>query len=140
MRRFAKIKAQSEAAKSWVIEIAYAYGSDVRIIDEQGLEFEPISLSAFNTNYEVSTKEILRQGHYLQNLGMTIVMSRSTWYAFQGAVRGRQEYAEKYAREQPDHKGNAGHVYFLEVLRRVKDMLSGFIQVQKTNRAKLQRH
>ena len=79
MRRFAKIKAQSEAAKSWVIEIAYAYGSDVRIIDEQGLEFEPISLSAFNTNYEVSTKEILRQGHYLQNLGMTIVMSRSTW-------------------------------------------------------------
>lgn len=134
MRRYERIKAQSEAAKSWIIKMAHAYGSDVRIINEQGFEFEPASPSALDTNYEVSTEEILRQVQYLKGLGEIIIMSKSIWCAFQGAVSGRQEYAEWYSREHPGHDGNAGHVYFLDVLRRVKDILWKFIQVQKTGR------
>jgi hypothetical protein len=64
----------------------------------------------------VSTAEILRQADFLKSLGEPLVMSKTVWGAFREAIRGCQQYTEKFAKEEPDHKGNAGHVYFLDVL------------------------
>ncbi|RMZ70610.1 CFEM domain-containing [Pyrenophora seminiperda CCB06] len=160
MGRYAQIKVHTNVAISWLIETACAHGNDVRTVSEQGLEAKPSTLSTANTKsgrlkgkarkaaklqeqnvdnsvetttYEVTTEEIIRQARYLQNLGASIVMSRNAWRAFKEAVRGRQQYAEKFAQEQPQHKGNAGHIYFLDILRRVADMLSGIVQVHKTS-------
>ncbi|CAA9961992.1 hypothetical protein PTMSG1_05369 [Pyrenophora teres f. maculata] len=58
-------------------------------------------------------------------------MSRNVSFAFRTSVRGRQRYAERFVQERPAHQENAGHVYFLDVLRRVAEMLSEVVQVHK---------
>ncbi len=85
------------------------------------------------TAYKVSTEEILRQARYLENLHQDLVMSKPTWNAFKEAVRGREEYTSKFSQEQPEHEGNAGHVYFLDVLRRVVDMIGKVVRVQENS-------
>ncbi|KAG9386077.1 hypothetical protein A1F94_002827 [Pyrenophora tritici-repentis] len=117
MGRYETIKAHTNVAISWIVETACAHGNGVRFDEPH----PPV----------VSTEEILRQGQYLQDLGVTIVMLSNVWCSFREAVRGRQKYADKFAQEQPEHQGNAGHVYFLDVLRRVTEMLSEVIQVQR---------
>ncbi|KAH5246660.1 hypothetical protein HBI42_133460 [Parastagonospora nodorum] len=79
---------------------------------------------------QVSTDELLRQGRYLRNLQGTIIMPKYIWRAYKDAIRGRQKYAEKFAAEEPEHQGNAGHVYFLDILRQIVSMLEGRILVQ----------
>ncbi|KAI4676776.1 uncharacterized protein J4E84_009370 [Alternaria hordeiaustralica] len=90
-------------------------------------------IKASNTIYKVSTEEILRQARYLKNLDQELVMSKPAWNAFKEAVRGRTEYATKFANKQPDHEGNAGHVYFLDTLRQVVDMIGNVVRVQETS-------
>ncbi|KAI4952089.1 hypothetical protein J4E91_003551 [Alternaria rosae] len=80
--------------------------------------------NASRISYEVPTEEILRQARYLENFGQELVMSRSVWNAFKEAVRGRAEHAARFAEEEPEHEGNAGHVYFLDILRQVVDMIT----------------
>jgi hypothetical protein len=83
--------------------------------------------------YKVSTEEILRQARYLESLHKDLVMSKLTWNAFKEAVRGREEYARRFSKEQPEHEGNAGHVYFLDVLRRLVDMIGKVVRVQENS-------
>ncbi|KAI4939653.1 uncharacterized protein J4E92_000939 [Alternaria infectoria] len=90
-------------------------------------------IKASKTIYKVSTEEILRQARYLENLDQELVMSKPAWDAFKEAVRGRTEYATKFANKQPDHEGNAGHVYFLDTLRQVVDMIGKVVRVQETS-------
>ncbi|KAI4709472.1 hypothetical protein J4E89_005488 [Alternaria sp. Ai002NY15] len=90
-------------------------------------------IKASKTIYKVSTEEILRQARYLENLDQELVMSKPAWDAFKEAVRGRTEYATKFANEQPDHEGNSGHVYFLDTLRQVVDMIGKVVRVQETS-------
>lgn len=90
-------------------------------------------IKASKTIYKVSTEEILRQARYLENLDQELVMSKPAWNAFKEAVRGRTEYATKFANKQPDHEGNAGHVYFLDTLRQVVDMIGKVVRVQETS-------
>jgi hypothetical protein len=78
----------------------------------------------------VSTEEILRQADFLKNLGKALNMSRTVWNAFSDAIRSRQQYADRSAKEDPQHKDNAGHVYFLDVLRRLVDILGKVVQVK----------
>ncbi|EFQ95078.1 hypothetical protein PTT_07022 [Pyrenophora teres f. teres 0-1] len=156
MGRYEAIEAHTNVAVSWVIEAARAHGNDVRAFNDrqsQGATSTRVGStvpkpgrlkgkarreakqnalkSASTTTYKISTEEILRQVQYLQNLGVSIVMSRNVSFAFRTSVRGRQGYAERFAQEQPEHQENAGHVYFLDVLRRVAEMLSEVVQVQK---------
>jgi len=79
---------------------------------------------------QISTDELLRQGRYLGNLQGTIIMPKHIWRAYKDAIRGRQKYADKFAAEEPKHKGNAGHVYFLDILRQIVGMLEGRVRVQ----------
>jgi hypothetical protein len=80
--------------------------------------------------YRVSTAEILRQADFFKSLGEPLVMSKTIWGAFREAIRGRQQYTEKFAKEEPDHKGNAGHVYLLDVLRQLFDILGEIVRLE----------
>ena len=80
--------------------------------------------------YKVSMGELLRLADYLKDLGQSLLMPKRTWRAFKEAIKGRQQYADKFAAEQPDHEANATHVYFIEVLRRILVALQGCVVVQ----------
>jgi hypothetical protein len=60
----------------------------------------------------------------------TIIMPKHIWRAYKVAIRGRQKYAEKFAAEEPEHEDNAGHVYFLDILRQIVSMLEKCVLVQ----------
>jgi hypothetical protein len=80
--------------------------------------------------YKISTDELIRHARYLGGLGETLIMPRRIWRAYQDAIRGRQKYADRFEAEKPENKGNAGHVYFMDVLRQLVSMLATCVHVQ----------
>jgi hypothetical protein len=81
-------------------------------------------------SYQVSTDELLRLARHLRDLQETFIMPKYVWRAYKDAIRGRQKYANKFTAEEPEHEGNEGHVYFLEILRQIISILQGCVLVQ----------
>jgi hypothetical protein len=57
-------------------------------------------------------------------------MPKKIWRAFKQAIDGREQYAKQHQKENLDSTGNDGHVYFIEVLKQVMDILSRCVHVQ----------
>jgi hypothetical protein len=81
-------------------------------------------------SYQVSTDELLRLARHLLDLQETFIMPKHVWRAYKDAIRGRQKYANKFTAEEPEHEGNEGHVYSLEILRQIISILQGCVLVQ----------
>jgi hypothetical protein len=82
--------------------------------------------------YLVTVEEILRQTTFPEQLGDTVFMPKHVSRAFKIAIRGRQQYADKFEEEQPGDPANATHVSFIATLENIISRLPRFVHVQTT--------
>jgi hypothetical protein len=85
--------------------------------------------------YSISTEVILELAEFIGQLDMTISMPKFVWYSYKRAVTTREKYAERYATDElTDKESNDGHLYFLWVLKRCREIFEAKVKVQSVAR------
>jgi hypothetical protein len=152
MSQYARIKEQTNTAISWLVETARQHGAPVSKVEKSDAnplatatgwlkgkarkeakraQQEGMVTNAFNdpsngphARSAVGTQDILRYANHLAGVKQGLEMPGYVQRAFQCAIQGRQKYADRFAKEQPEDPGNAPHSYFIGVLTRVLELIA----------------
>ncbi|KAF1838149.1 hypothetical protein BDW02DRAFT_489872, partial [Decorospora gaudefroyi] len=89
------------------------------------------ALSASKIKYDITTDKTLELAEYVRGQDMVATMPKFVWHSYKRAIKTRERYAARYAKEElTDKKGNDGHAYFLWVLKRCHEIFEKNLKVQ----------
>jgi hypothetical protein len=132
---------------SWIINTAKIHNSNIHTVEgpgprpslpgrkkgkarklaQQAPPPSPLPL----TRRIVSTAEIITQATFLANLGETLIIPRGVWQSLGRAIDARQRFAAQYEKEERGNaSGNTGHLYFINILKQVVQLLSPCVRRQ----------
>lgn len=136
MGKYQQYKRDSQITLSWLIQCAKDNGSDVvttEDIDPRAARTGQAPKERFDEHRQqlLTAQEILRQIHFLRRCKQTLIMPQAVSRAYTRAIASRQRYNDRYSKDKNvDPDDHEGHVYFLWVLKQIKEVLGKDIKVQ----------